>query len=262
MAFDDAACGHLQSYVYALFDPRRPDVVPFYIGKGVRNRVFDHARGGIDEAADEKAGALLSPKLDIIAKIRKTHEVDHRIIRYGLTAVEALRVEASLIDLVNLMHPKALTNAVKGHRSDQGIIATNDLFLELNAPPLRVDAPFLLVKIERRWRELLAVHMLAERVPREAIYKAVRGDWNVSEANAKKAVAVLAVARGIVRGVFLNEPWAVVPGKPGESVRRRMQGKGEADPGVYSHALHCAVKDVFPASQNPVKHVVPTVARA
>jgi hypothetical protein len=40
--FDALAQAKLGFYVYALFDPEHP-TVPFYIGKGQGDRVFDHA---------------------------------------------------------------------------------------------------------------------------------------------------------------------------------------------------------------------------
>src|SRR5207302_11488149 len=83
----------LQHYVYRLIDPRNGET--FYVGKGVGNRVFEHARGerGLSEDAE------LSEKLTRIRRIRRDgFEVAHVIHRHGLGQETAFEVEAALID--------------------------------------------------------------------------------------------------------------------------------------------------------------------
>ncbi|HEY5366559.1 MAG TPA: hypothetical protein VIL19_08790 [Casimicrobiaceae bacterium] len=261
MAFDDAACTKLGYYVYALFDPRESSAVPFYIGKGQNNRVFEHARGNVPDWNESDEEAILSPKLELIDRIQKAnHKVDHRIIRHDLTENEALRVEASLIDLVNLMQPNTLLNAISGQGVAQGIISTDDLLLELNAKPLQTNDILLIVKIERQWGELLKKYGTAAKIPRGELYKAVRGDWRVSEARANEVAAVLAVARGIVRAVFVNEPWRLAP-NPNETHRKRMQGTGTADASRFDLLLHTSVTHFFTTgSQNPIKYIRPAAS--
>jgi hypothetical protein len=74
-------------YVYALKDPRTSPAKPFYIGKGVGTRAWDH---------------LLTPdataKGERIAEIEKSgQQVVVTIICDGLTELQALKMEAELI---------------------------------------------------------------------------------------------------------------------------------------------------------------------
>ena len=81
-------------YVYLLSDPATNEV--FYVGKGTGNRIFAHLSAAI-------AQAEASDKLDRIrAILAGGHEVQHRIIRHGLTEKEAFEVEAALIDFIGL----------------------------------------------------------------------------------------------------------------------------------------------------------------
>ncbi|RMD80372.1 MAG: GIY-YIG nuclease family protein [Gammaproteobacteria bacterium] len=74
-------------YVYALKDPRRSPALPFYIGKGVGARRFDHLR-----ATDG------SPKSRRIREIESAgFRVLVAVLADGLTEEQALKLEAELI---------------------------------------------------------------------------------------------------------------------------------------------------------------------
>ena len=79
----------LRYYVYALVDPRNNKI--FYIGKGKENRVFQHAKGALDDiledALSENAPNL---KLDTIRSIiSEGKKVAYYIIRHNLEEKEA-----------------------------------------------------------------------------------------------------------------------------------------------------------------------------
>lgn len=81
-------------YVYALVDPRDNQI--FYIGKGTKNRVFNHVDEAIDNI-DKKTA-----KLDLIREIKKSgNEVLQYIIRSSLSEKEALFLESVLIDTLS-----------------------------------------------------------------------------------------------------------------------------------------------------------------
>lgn len=81
-------------YVYALVDPRDNQI--FYIGKGTKNRVFNHVDKAIDNI-DKKTA-----KLDLIREIKKSgNEVLQYIIRSSLSEKEALFLESALIDTLS-----------------------------------------------------------------------------------------------------------------------------------------------------------------
>src|SRR5690606_20996902 len=84
--FDQKTCESLGFYVYALFDPATPRM-PFYIGKGVNNRVFGHAAGELQSESEDDA---LGPKLEKIREIRQRgNQVVHKIVRWRLSEEEA-----------------------------------------------------------------------------------------------------------------------------------------------------------------------------
>ena len=76
--------------------------MPFYIGKGVGNRVFEHLNLSIKEKGD-------SLKLDFIKSLIESDVlINHIIIRHGLDEKEAFEVEASLINFSNRFQLKQL----------------------------------------------------------------------------------------------------------------------------------------------------------
>lgn len=245
--FNQHAIEVLGYYVYGLFDPAQPEW-PFYLGKGCGNRVFNHVAGTEKLGPDD----LMSLKHERIAAINKAGAaVIHKVIRFGLSETEALKVEASLIDLVNHIKPGHLTNLVSGHGVAESILDTADLAFALNATELDSEEPLLLIKIERRWGELLdGKNRSPSSITRPEIFDAVKGDWVVSVRRAKTARCVLAVARGLVRGVFVPADWV----DAGYENRKRMTGElGDDGHGdfVGKSVAHLASM----GSQNPIRYL-------
>ena len=246
--FNQHAIEVLGYYVYGLFDPAEP-AWPFYLGKGCGNRVFHHVAGTpLKQAPDE----LMSLKHERIAAIKSAGlDVVHKVIRFGLSETEALKVEASLIDLVNHIKPGHLTNVVSGHGVAESILTTEDLEFALNTTELESEVPLLLIKIERKWGELLdGKNRSSSSITRTEIFEAVKGDWVVSVPRAKSAKCVLAVARGLVRGVFVPADWA----ETNSENRKRMTGElGDGGHGdfVGKSVAHLASM----GSQNPIRYL-------
>lgn len=111
----------LRYYVYALVDSRNSKI--FYIGKGKENRVFQHAKGALEDAFSENAPNL---KLDTIRSIiSEGKKVAYYIIRHNLEEKQAYLVESTLIDMQTYSpfnHNNQLTNLIAGHHQwDEGI---------------------------------------------------------------------------------------------------------------------------------------------
>src|SRR5215831_15934818 len=74
-------------YVYALKDPRTSPAKPFYLGKGVGNRAWDHELKPDNTAKGRR-----------ISEIQKSgHEVLVTILCDELNEIQALKMEAELI---------------------------------------------------------------------------------------------------------------------------------------------------------------------
>ncbi len=74
-------------YIYALKDPRRSPAMPFYIGKGIGSRAFDHLQ--------VEDGTLKSKRIKEIQAVG--FEVVVVILADDLTENQALKLEAELI---------------------------------------------------------------------------------------------------------------------------------------------------------------------
>jgi len=242
--------GKLGYYVYALFDPDDP-TIPFYIGKGSGNRVFVHAGGSFP--AEDHDENLTETKLDLIRAIKgRGKDVVQVIVRYGIAEDEAFRLECALIDMINTMHPGRLKNVVSGRGTAQTMMDVYDLIHNLNAPQLEPKHKLLIIKIEAHWPELLSKynHTVSD-IPEHAIYEAVRGNWKINMGRAQQAECILAVARGLVRGVFVAEEWRECRKERGRRCFVRKEGEHE-----YGEYLGKSVTELFTrGNQNPVRYI-------
>lgn len=185
----------LQYYVYALVDPR--DSLPFYIGKGIGDRTFQHD-------VEAESSDVETAKLNKIREITEAgFEVTHQIVRWGLDESAAFEVEASLIDYVGYMlgqYGSTLTNAVSGHHGERGLEEASILNAKLGAEPFTdsVENPkYILIKITAK---SLAKH-------NGDIYETVRRSWCIGKDRVKKYPYVIAVLDQFVVGVFKVDYW-------------------------------------------------------
>jgi uncharacterized protein len=118
-------------HVYALRDPR--DGAVFYAGKGIGNRIYQHAR------QVRKLAGQSSDQLNL-ARIRDIHdaglEVRVEIIRHRIPDEKsAYEVEAAVIDSLALMGSD-LTNLVGGQGAERGWRPLEDIVAEYAAEPV------------------------------------------------------------------------------------------------------------------------------
>lgn len=184
--FDAKICETLGYYVYSLKDPTRDGEI-FYVGKGVDNRCFAH----VEEA---RSNLRTTEKLDRIRAILASGNlVDIDIVRHGLDEKTAFEVEAALIDILNLKVEERGGNEVRGHGSERGVNSIDELRIIYGAEELETDEPILLIKINRLYEKGMSL---------DQVYEKVRWCWRLNIGKAQKAKYILAVAHGIVRGVF------------------------------------------------------------
>ncbi|MCQ2246644.1 MAG: endonuclease [Bacteroidaceae bacterium] len=243
MKFTTAVKEALQYYVYCLVDPRDNKI--FYIGKGIGDRVFQHAEDALNEN-------LSSLKLDTIRDIISNGlEVKYFIIRHGLDESSAFLVESTLIDLLTyepVNTEMVLTNIVSGHHQwDKGIKTVNEIFEIYDCKPIEVDEKdsIIFININRSYGT-----NAKDEYKRPSLYEATRKSWVLKPERANKANLVLAVYRGVVRGVFKPTSKWYNAEEEGYSNRYMIDAVEVTD----SPYLNKSVVDLFTQSQNPIHY--------
>lgn len=240
--FEPKVCERLGYYVYFYIDPRTSQ--PFYIGKGRGNRVFSHLR---DEGGSEKA-----------AVIRELAELGLRpvveILKYGLTEPEALLVEATAIDLLDV---ETLTNRCRGYGSRHGTRGSvEDIAMTLAAVPVEIQEPAILINIARAFHYGMTP---------QALYDATRSAWKIrAGGRCDRARLAMSVYRKVIREVYEIAGWL-----PGGATMRAADTNGRHDdiPGrrefvgrvaaddVRSRYVGRSVDQYIGANQNPILFV-------
>lgn len=190
--FDNKTIEKLQHYVYGLFDPETN--IPFYIGKGYGNRVFNHKFDAINL---EDVSTL---KLDTIrAILDKGLDVKHIIIRHGLKESEAFEVEASLIDFGNHLGFN-LSNVVEGHHVGyKGLMTIDEIIRLHNAKRLeKLEHPLIIININKKYKRGEST---------EHIYNATKQAWVVGRDRRNTVKYALSEYTGIIIEVFEIHEW-------------------------------------------------------
>lgn len=189
--FDNKTSEYLEYYVYALIHPTTDK--PFYIGKGIGNRVFNHKHCALNTEDS-------SLKLDIIREITSSNlEVKHIVIRHGLTEKEAFEVEASLIDLGNYIGFD-LSNIMDGHYAEnRGLMTSDEIIRRYNAKPLEALLhPAIIININKKY---------SRGNSSEDIYLATKQAWVVGEQKRNITKFALSEYAGIIIEVFEIKEW-------------------------------------------------------
>ncbi len=144
--FPAGVAEQLKWYVYRLIDPRNGET--FYVGKGQRNRIFEHAKGEFTDTAKSDVGEREDATDLMMQRIKEILavglEVGHVIHRHGIEREDvAYEVEAALIDA----YP-GLTNLVEGHGSgDYGSRHVEEIVAQYAAEPFEIRERLILISI-------------------------------------------------------------------------------------------------------------------
>jgi hypothetical protein len=190
--FDPKTQIELRHYVYMLLDPK--DNKPFYVGKGIDNRVFNHLAFALTDTDISNA------KYDKIREITNSGQaVKHIIVRHGLSASEAFQIEASLIDTLTYCG-LLLSNIVGGHNSiEKGLMTSEEIERLYNAQPLnKMGTDCVLININKTYKRGNGTN---------PIYQATKEIWLISEARLPQIKYVLSEYRGLIVEVFKVENW-------------------------------------------------------
>ncbi len=225
-SFSQSVCENIGYYVYFLKDPRNNNI--FYIGKGKDNRVFHHVHGAI-------AIPSQSDKLDLIREIG-TQNVQHFILRHGLTEEQALEVESACIDLLGRGN---LANEMKGIDCfEKGIKTVDEITQLYDAKVITIEEPTIIININKRYKRFM---------DSQELYDATRSSWVVGRKRNKVKYAIAAY-RGLVREVYKIEEW--------HSVGNRWEFTGDiAEPSVRDKYLNQSLDNyIKKGSRNPIKY--------
>ena len=156
-------------YVYGLIDPRSKQI--FYIGKGTKNRVFEHEKESLGSPDSEKL------KLKTIADIKNAGlEVEKIIINSNLTEEEAFAAEALSVD-----EYERINGAAPLEEKD-------------------IRHKILVIKINRLYQR---------GMDEKVLYDAVRGVWRVSKEKVRTVEYVFGVYNSLIVAVYKPSEWFV-----------------------------------------------------
>ena len=191
----------LGCYVYALADPTKGKEQVFYVGKGQKERMFNHILSSFKhkELSEEQ---LVGEKLERIQRVHNFgHKVKMYILHYGLTNEHAFIVESVLIDVFSnfkVIDDQAigdLTNGIYGFNHRRGFCDVDTLCNNANVRE----------KIHVLPEEKILVIKISGTESSDAdILERVRKSWRINPERANKATYIAACRNGVIIGLYTN----------------------------------------------------------
>ncbi len=228
--FSKAVCERIGYYVYILKDPRSSTII--YIGKGIGNRIFQHATDALTNSEN-------SDKLNLIRDIHNSGiKVEYYILRHGLTEKESFEIESACIDLLGLNN---LTNVVKGHYSwERGLKTVDEISQYYDAKIITITEPTIIININKLYKRFMT---------EQELYDITRSSWKVAEHRRKSVKYAVASYRGLVRAVYEIKSWNI------KGSRWEFSGVEAASQIVEKYMNQSLDNYVVKGSQNPIKYV-------
>lgn len=216
-----------QHYVYALCDD---EGIPFYIGKGERERVFEHQEAlkdikqKIKENPDLTGEEKESLRKSFSAKFKKLDNCKKQpeyIIKWGLTEDEAFRCESALINICNYFYKNDkikgifnLSNIQGGHRSLPEKNSRSPITKMMSAQEYLDECAVETIDFYEEDKEYnilcINIHSSFPQADNDSnrddfIYEACRGYWKIAIKNNPKFV--FAIYKSRVVGIYEVGKW-------------------------------------------------------
>ena len=173
----------LKNYIYALYNPSDNSELPFYVGRGVGDRVFSHLKESHNDEVQ-----------DTINLIRELGmEPTIKILIHGLSVQGAKAAETAAIALLGKDN---LANKVKGSGSSFTRVSPQELIDHYNAKDVVIKHKVVMI-IRNPWNPDL---------PEQIHYDRTRSAWRLGK---KKDIAEYAflVHQGVVKRVYSIANW-------------------------------------------------------
>jgi hypothetical protein len=229
--FDEKTKSALKYYVYLLIDPDTK--VPFYVGKGEGNRIFDHLNNA-------KKGKRGTEKLDHIQSIlNQKKTVDHVIVRHGLNEKTAYQIESSLIDtfrFVPAFNDFASGNVQGGMNSiENGLMSSEEVKRKYNAMPLNtMPDNTIIININSSYKRASG---------KDRLYKATKERWRMDASRLDGIKYVLSEFKGLIVEVFEVINW--YPIKRQYNPGAKKAGQSYTGYGFDGHVAPKSVRDLY-----------------
>lgn len=186
--FSNNTIDKLNYYVYVYSDPDTG--IPFYIGKGHGNRVFNHLKDTSETAKVEKINEIR----------RRGKEPKIEILVHGVDEETAKKVEAASIDLIGI---NDLTNKIRGYESiEYGKSEVNIIESKYSAKDeLKIEDikdKAIMFKITNTYKNGMKPH---------EIYDITRGVWRIDLKRAKDYKYAFAVYDNVIIEVYEIMQW-------------------------------------------------------
>ena len=187
----------LGHYVYVLRDPRNNQI--FYVGKGVGNRVLDHANGVMGKEDPQSTKEMQISEIHAAGL-----EVDAWIIQSGLRSDEhAFATESAVYGTLKLVSSTlnseklSLRNiVVPPGFSNSGLIQLNEAIAIFGEPADSTLIPHdsVFIKPTTTWRRGMSA---------EELWESTHGWWLLGEERIQNVRHVFSIPNFVIRGVWL-----------------------------------------------------------
>jgi len=176
----------IDHYIYALCKVDGAKRVPFYIGKGVKDRCLQHLK----ETGD-------SPKVKTIQKLLESNHLGIDILRHGIkTDATAKLIEATCIDLLGIGE---LSNKVRGSGSEMGRASIEEIHHLQSGEQIAIEK-------EHQGLAFLLNSTYKSGMSEIELFEATRGVWSKvpRDSSIKYAYATYG---GLIKEVYEIHSW-------------------------------------------------------